>query len=145
MPDYQNAPISHWLIAGGDFDGVTFIQSVSQIKDSTPSEGVAYQDANGNPVTETWFSRQVPTGQITVKRLLDSTGSFAEARTRVKNGEYEKSEITLTAKTAAGEDIKTISLTGAWPSDHELSQMDSNSNEQAYETLTFTYDTMEIS
>jgi T4-like virus tail tube protein gp19 len=144
MSTYENAPISHWLIAGGDFDGVNFIQSVSEVSDSTPAEGVAFQDANGNPVTETWFSRQVPTGEITVRRLLDTSGTFAEARTKVKNGEYEKTEITLTAKTAAGDDIKTISLTGAWPSAHTLSAMDSNSNEQAYETLTFTYDTMEI-
>jgi hypothetical protein len=145
MSNYENAPISHWLISGGDFDGVNFIQSVSEVSDTTPSEGVAYQDANGNPVTETWFSRQVPTGEITVRRLLDTSGVFAEARTKVKNGEYEKTEITLTAKTAAGDDIKTISLTGAWPSAHRMSPMDSNSNEQAYETLTFTYDTMEIS
>jgi hypothetical protein len=145
MSNYDNAPISHWQITGGDFDGVQFVQSVSEVNDSTPSEAVAYQDANGNPVTETWFSRQVPTGEITVRRLLDTSGTFAEARTRVKNGEYEKTEITLTAKTAAGDDIKTIALTGAWPSAHSISAMDSNSQEQAYETLTFTYDTLEIS
>ena len=144
MGNYENAPISHWLIAGGDFDSITFVQSVSEVSDSTPAEAVAYQDANGNPVTETWFSRQVPTGEITVRRLLDTNGAFAEARQRVKDGTYEKSEITLTAKTAEGTDIKTIALTGAWPSAHSLSGMDSNSSEQAYETLTLTYDTMAI-
>ena len=140
MSTYENAPISHWLISGGDFDGATFSQSVSELSDSTPAEAVAYQDANGNPVTETWFSRQTPTGEITVRRLLDTNNTFTEARTKVKDGTYEKTEITLTAKTAAGEDIKTISLVGAWPSAHTLSPMDSNSNEQAYETLTFTFD-----
>ena len=144
MPNYENAPISHWLIAGGDFDGVTFIQSVSEVSDSTPSEGVAYQDANGNPVTETWFSRQIPTGQITVKRLLDSTGAFAEARTKVKNGEYEKTEITITQMTATGDPVKTIALQGAWPSGHRMSDLSSNQTEQQWEELELTFDTAQF-
>ena len=109
------------------------------------AEAVAYQDANGNPVTEKWLSRQVPTGEITVRRLLDTNGAFAEARQKVKDGTYEKSEITLTAKTADGTDIKTIAADGslavrarrcrAWTPTRAT---------QAYETLTLTYDTMAI-
>ena len=89
------------------------------------------------------LSRMGPVRMLNTLRQAMSPEPAARGR-RVHHW-HDRAEITLTAKTAAGDDIKTISLTGAWPSAHTLSSMDSNSNEQAYETLTFTYDTMAIS
>jgi|SRR5215207_2944389 hypothetical protein len=144
MSEYENAPISHWSIAGGELDGVPFIFSVSGYSDSTPSETVAYQDAQGNPLQQTWFSRQVPTGQLSVRRLLDSNTAFADARTKVKNGEYEKTEITITQMTATGDPVKTIALQGAWPSGHRMSDLSSNQTEQQWEELELTFDTAQF-
>jgi hypothetical protein len=145
MSEYTNAPMSHWTITGGDLDNVPFIFSVGGYQDSTPSESVQYQDQQGNPMQQMWTSRQVPTGQITVRRLLDDNTAFAEARTKVKNGEYEKTEITITQMTVDGNPIKTVALTGAIPTAHRMSELSSNVTEQQWEELEITFDTAAIS
>jgi hypothetical protein len=145
MSEYVNAPISHWSISGGDLDGVPYIFQVSGYSDSTPSESVAYQDAQGNPIQQNWYSRQVPTGQLSVRRLLDSNTAFADARVKVKNGEYEKTEITITQMTATGDPVKTIALTGAIPTGHRISDLSSSQTEQQWEELELTFDTAAFS
>lgn len=145
MPDYENAPASHWTIAGGELDGTPFIFSVSGYSSETPVENVAYQDEQGNPVKQTWFSRQTPTGTITVKRYLDSNTNFADARTRVLNGEYEPTTITLTLMTSDAQTLKTIAMHEAWPSGHTISEPDSSTTNQWEESLTFAFTNSEFS
>jgi T4-like virus tail tube protein gp19 len=145
MPDYQNAPQSHWTIAGGPLDNTPFISGVSGYSSTTPVESISYQDEQGNPVKQTWFSRQTPTGQITVTRYLDDNTNFSDARNQVLNGEFEPTTITLTLMTADAQTLKTIAMHEAWPSEHTITEPNSDNQNQFQESLTIAFNTSEVS
>jgi phage tail-like protein len=139
--DYINAPISHWQVE----EMPAFLQSVAGFSSTTPVEGTAHQDDRGNPVRPKWWSRATTFGDISMQRLLDQDGAWKEWRQQVIDGDKEaKRDITITAMTADGETVKTISCVGAWPSSHMLSGMDSSQDSQAYESITLSIDSMTI-
>jgi phage tail-like protein len=137
--DYENAPISHWRVEGMP----AYLQSVSGFNSSTPVEGTAHQDAQGNPIRPKWWSRATTYGDVTMQRLLDSDGAWAEWRQQVMDGDKEaKRDITIVAMTADGEDVKTINCVGAWPTSHMISGMESGSDSQSFESITLSVDSM---
>jgi phage tail-like protein len=142
MPDYENAPVSHWRVEGMP----AFLQSVSGLTASTPVEGTAYQDEQGNPVRPKWWSRATTFSDVTMTRLLDSDGAWAEWRQQVMDGDKAaKRDITIVAMTADGEDIKTFTLVGAWPNTHGFAGHESGQDSQQLETLGLSVDEIKIS
>jgi phage tail-like protein len=141
MPDYENAPVSHWRVEGMP----SFLQSVSGLNASTPVEGTAHQDEHGNPVRPKWWSRATTYGDVTITRLLDSDGAWAEWRQQVMDGDKAaKRDITIVAMTADGEDIKTFNLVGAWPINLSFSGHTSGEDSQQLEMLQLSIDSMTI-
>ena len=141
MPDYENAPISHWRVEGMP----AFLNSVSGMNSSTPVEGTAHQDEQGNPVVPKWWSRKTNFGDVTLGRLLDSDGAWAEWRQQVMDGDKAaKRDISIVAMTADGEDIKTFNLVGAWPTTHTFSGHESGQDSQQFEQITLSVDSWTI-
>ena len=139
MADYENAPVSHWRVEGMP----AFLQSVAGISSSTPVEGTAHQDEQGNPIRPKWWSRATSYGDITLQRLLDTDGAWREWRQQVIDGDKAaKRDITIVAMSAEGDDLLTINCVGAFPINHIWSGMDSGSDAQAHEAITVSVDSL---
>ena len=142
MPDYVNTPVSAWTITGDVT--IPMIQSIAGLGGQKAVEGTAFQDDQGMPNRPKWWSRATTYPDVTLQRVLDTDNVFDDWFKEVENGDPAgKKALTVTARTADGEDVAVYSLEGAWPTSWMVAGQSSFEDTQGYVQVTLSVDKCE--